>query len=144
MPPVNSSICPRPQSQSLYIHKQLENKFNKDLITNFPQNHTDIKNDITSRNLTLKKTLRNKRKKKWQKFKRRNHVIRTLCKSTKVYNFVEVSLERSKYVDVTDNRKNRKRISKDSCQELKNDKLKNFSRSKKVVIEKQTDTDVVL
>ena len=28
------------------VHQELENKFYTDLITNLPQNHTDIKNDI--------------------------------------------------------------------------------------------------
>ena len=114
------------------VHQELENKFNKDLITNFPQNHTDIKNDIISRNLTLTTTLSDRRKKKWWKFKRKNRVIRTPRKSTKVSDFAEVALARSKYVNVTDNRKYRRRISKDSRQELKNDKLKNFFGIKKL------------
>ena len=46
------------------VHQELENKFNKDLITNFAQNHTDIKNDIISQNLALKITLSDTRKKK--------------------------------------------------------------------------------
>ena len=46
------------------VHHELENKFNGDLITNFPQNHTEIKNDIISHNLTPKITLRDRRKKK--------------------------------------------------------------------------------
>ena len=114
------------------VHQELGNKFNKDLITNFPQNHTDIKNDIISRNLTLKTTLSDRRKKKWWKFKRKNRVIRTPRKSTKVSDFAEVALARSKYVNVTDNRRHRRRISKDSRQELKNDKLRNFFGIKKL------------
>ena len=45
---------------------------------------------------------------------------------------------------MTDNRKHRKRISKDSRQELKNNKLKNFSGNKEAAIEEQHNTDVVL
>ena len=96
------------------VHQELENKFNKDLITNFPQNHTDIKNDIISQNLTLRITLSDRRKKKWLKCKRKNCVMRTLRRSTRVFDFVEVTLARSKYVNVTSNRKHRKRNSKDS------------------------------
>ena len=120
-----------------------------DLITNFPRSHTDIKNDIISRNLTLKITLNDRRKKKWRKFKRKNRVIRTLPKSTKVSDFVEVALERSTYVNVTDNRKHRRRIIKDSRQDrndgsLANYNLNNFSGNKGAVIEEQHNTDVIL
>ena len=63
--------------------------------------------------------------------------------------FVEVALEGSKYINVTDNRKQRKRISKDSRQELHNesltnDYLNNFSGNKEAVIEEQHNTNVVL
>ena len=63
--------------------------------------------------------------------------------------FVEVALERSKYVNVTDNRKHRKRIIKDSRQErndgpLTNYNLNNFSGNKGAVTEEQHNTDVVL
>ena len=102
----------------------------ENLVTSFPQNHTDIKNDITSRNLILKTTLSDRKKKKWWKFKVKNRVIRTPCKSTKVPDFVEVALERSKYVNVTYNRKHTKRIGKDSRRELNNNNLKNFSGKK--------------
>ena len=58
--------------------------------------------------------------------------------------FVQVALARSKYVNVTDNRKYGKRIIKDSRQEPKNDKLKNVSGNKEAVIEEQYNTEVVL
>ena len=53
------------------------------------------------------------------------------------------------YANVTDNRKNSKKISKDSRQErndgsLTNDNLNNFSWNKEAVIEEQHNTDVVL
>ena len=126
------------------VHQELENKFNKDLITNFHQNHTDIKNDIISQNLALKITLSDRRKKKWLKCKIKNCVMRTLCRSTRVFDFVEVTLARSKYVNVTSNRKHRKRISKDSRQKLKNDKLENFSGNKEAVVDEQYSTDVAV
>ena len=44
-------------------------------------------------------------------FKSKNRVVRTPRKSTKVPDFFKVSLERSKYVNVTDTRKHRKEIS---------------------------------
>ena len=91
----------------------MENKFDNEPITNFPENHTDIKNEIINRNFTLKITLNERRKKKWRKYKRRKRVIRTPRKHTKVSDFVEVALERSKYVNVTDNRKQRKRTTRD-------------------------------
>ena len=123
--------------ETKFVHQELENKFSKGLITNFPQKHTDIKNDIITRNLTLKVTLNDRRKKKWQIFKRKNRVIRTPRKSTKVFGFAEVALERSKYVNVTDNRKHRRRIIKDFRQERKdgsltNYNLKNFSEIKEL------------
>ena len=43
------------------IQQQLENKFDNELITNFPENHTDIKNEIINRNFTLKITLNERR-----------------------------------------------------------------------------------
>ena len=125
------------------VHQELENKFNKDLITNFPQNHIDVQKDIISRNLTLTITLSYRRKKKWRQFKRKNRVIRTPRKSTKMFDFVEVALERSEYVNATDNRKHIKRISKDSRKELENGKLKNFSGDKEAEIEEE-HTNVVL
>ena len=48
---------------------------------------------------------------------KKNRVIKTPRKSAKVSDFVQVALEGSKYVNVTDNRKHRKRIIKDSRQE---------------------------
>ena len=120
--------------------QDLKNKFNKDLTTNFPQVHTDMKNNIMSCNLTLKITLSGTRKKKWRKFKRKTRVMITPGKSIKVSDFVEVALECSKYVNVTGNRKHRKSISKDSLQErndgsLTNDNLNNFSENKEAVME---------
>ena len=76
-------------------YQELEKKFNKDQITNFPQNANDIKNYIISLNLNLKITLSNKRKKNWRKFKRKPR------KSIKESYYVEVALERSQYVNVT-------------------------------------------
>ena len=76
--------------------------------------------------------------------KRKNRVIRTPRKSAKTSDFVEVALARFNSVNATDNRKHRKRISKDSRQRLNNDKLKNFSGNKKTIIEKEHNTDVTL
>ena len=131
------------------IQQQLENKFDNELITNFPENHTDIKNEIINRNFTLKITLNERRKKKWKKFKRRKRVIRTPRKQTKVSDFVEVALERSKYVNVTDNRKQRKRTTRD-LQQQNTEKLpvsnsmNAFSPREKFVAEDQQNTNVTL
>ena len=114
------------------VHQELENKFNKDLITNFPQNHTDVQKDIISRNLALTITLSYRRKKKWRQLKRKNRGMRTPRKSTKMFDIVEVALERSKYVNATDNRKHIKRIIKDSRKELENDNLRTFLEIKKL------------
>ena len=46
------------------VHQELENKFNKDLITNFLQNHIGIKNDTINSNLALEITVSNRKKKK--------------------------------------------------------------------------------
>ena len=118
-------------------------------MTNLIENHTDIKNDIINRNLTLKITLNDRRKKKWQKFKRNKRVIRTPRKSTKVPEFAEIALELPKHVHVTDNMKHRKRITKESLQErndgsLTNDNWNNFFGNKEAVIEEQYNADVVL
>ena len=69
--------------------------------------------------------------------------MRTPRKSTKMFDFVEVALERSRYVNATDNRKHIKRISKDPRKELENDKLKNFSGDKEAEIQEE-HTNVVL
>ena len=106
------------------VHQELENKFNKDLITKFLQNHIDIKNDTINSNLALEITLSNRKKRKWRKFKRKKCVIRTPRKFKKVSDFVEVALDRSKSVNVTDNRKYRKRVIKDSRQERNHGSLK--------------------
>ena len=94
--------------------------------------------------MTLKTTLSDRRKRKWRKLKRKNRVIRIPRKSAKVSDFVEVALARSNNVNVTGNRKHRKRICKDSRQGLKNDKLKNFSGNKEAIIEEEHNTDVPL
>ena len=50
------------------------------------------------RNITLKISSSERRKKKWQKFKRK-------IGSSKVLEFGELALQRSKFNNVTDNRK---------------------------------------
>ena len=53
-----------------------------------PVNYTDIKADIIERNVTLKITLMERWKKKWQKFKRKKRVVRQPKRSSnKVSNF---------------------------------------------------------
>ena len=127
----------------------MENKFDNELITNFPENHTDIKNEIINRNFTLKITLNERRKKKCRKFKRRKRVIRIPRKHTKVSDFVKVALERSKYVNVTGNRKQRKRTTRD-LQQGNTEKLpvsnsmNAFSPSEKFGAEEQQNTNVTL
>ena len=80
---------------------------------------------------------------------KKKSVIRTPPKFKKLFDFVELALDRSKSVNVTDNRKYRKRVIKDSRQErnhgsLKNNNLKDFPGKKEAVIEEQHNADVVL
>ena len=59
--------------------------------------------------LLWKITLREKRKEKWKKFKRKKSVVRQPKRSSnKVSDFIELALQRSKFKNVTDNRKLRK------------------------------------
>ena len=52
------------QDESKIMYKKMENKFEKVLRAEDPVNYTDIKADITESNVTLKITLRERRKKK--------------------------------------------------------------------------------
>ena len=59
--------------------------------------------------LLWKITLRERRKEKWKKFKRKKSVVRQPKRSSnKVSDFIELALQRSKFKNVTDNRKLRK------------------------------------
>ena len=59
--------------------------------------------------LLWKITLRERRKEKWQKFKRKKSVVRQPKRSSnKVSDFIELALQRSKFKNITDNRKLRK------------------------------------
>ena len=91
------------------MHKKLENDFDEVLRTSYPHNYTDMKNEIMGRNITLKITFRGRRKKKWRKFKRKKRAVKSQIGSSKVSDFVELALQRSKFSNVTDNRKPRKK-----------------------------------
>ena len=47
------------------MHEKMENDFDEVLRTSYPQNYTNMKNEIMERNITLKITLSERRKKKW-------------------------------------------------------------------------------
>ena len=46
---------------------------------------------------------------KWRKFKRKKRAVKSQLGSSKVSDFVELALQRSKFSNVTDNRKRRKK-----------------------------------
>ena len=78
-----------------------------------------------------------------------NKTCYTAHKFKKVCDVAVVALERSKYKNVTDNRKNRKRVLKNPWQErndgiLRNYNWNNFSGSKEAVIAEQHNSDFVL
>ena len=88
----------------------MESKFEQVLRAENPVNYTDIRADIIERSVTLKITLRERRKKKLCKFKRKKHVVRQPKRSSNnVSDFIELALQRSKFKNVTDNRKQRKK-----------------------------------
>ena len=47
------------------MYTKLENDFDEVLRTSYPHNYTDMMNEIMGRNITLKITLSERRKKKW-------------------------------------------------------------------------------
>ena len=59
------------------MHKKLENHFDEILRTSYPHNYTNMKNEIMGRNITLKITLSERRKKKWRKFKRKKRAVKS-------------------------------------------------------------------
>ena len=59
------------------MHKKMENDFEEVLRTSYPHNYTDMENEIIGRNITLKITLRERRKKKWRKFKRKKRAVKS-------------------------------------------------------------------
>ena len=59
------------------MHKNLENDFDEVLRISYPLNYTDIKNEIMGCNIILKITLSERRKKKWQKFKRKMSAVKS-------------------------------------------------------------------
>ena len=59
------------------MHKKLENDFDEVLRTSYSQNYTDMKNEIMRRNITLKITLSETRKKKSRKFKRKKRAVKS-------------------------------------------------------------------
>ena len=86
-----------------------------------PVNNTYIGADIIEGNVTLKITLRERRKKKWHKFKRKKRVVRQPKRSSSnVSDFTELALQHSKFKNVTDNRKQQKK-ERSNLQKEKND-----------------------
>ena len=59
-----------------------------------PVNYTDIKADIIKRNVTLKISLMERWKKKWQKFKRKKRVVRQPKSSSNKVTIFELALQR--------------------------------------------------
>ena len=99
----------------------MENEFEQVLRAENPVNYTDIRAEIIESNVALKITFRERRKKKWRKFKKKKRVVRQPKRSSNnVSDFIELALQRSKFKNFTDNRKQRK---KERCklQKEKND-----------------------
>ena len=90
-------------------HKKMENDFDEVLRTSYLHNFTDMKNEIMRCNITLRIMLSERRKKKWQKFKRKKHAVKLQLGSSKVSDFVELALQHSKFSNVTDKTKQRKK-----------------------------------
>ena len=90
-------------------HKKMENDFDEVLRTSYLHNFTDMKNEIMRCNITLRIMLSERRKKKWQKFKRKKHAVKLQLGSSKVSDFVELALQHSKFSNVTDETKQRKK-----------------------------------
>ena len=86
------------------MHKKMENDLDEVLRISYLHNYTDMKNEILRRNTTLKTTLSERRKKKWRKIKRKKRVARQQRGSSKVSDFAELELQRSKLNNVTNNR----------------------------------------
>ena len=92
------------------MSEKMENKFEQVLRAENPVNYTDIKVNIIECNVTLKITLTKRWKKKWQKFKRKKRVVRQPKRSSnKVSDFIELTLQLSKFNNVTENRKLKKK-----------------------------------
>ena len=92
------------------MYEKMENNFEQLLRAENPVSYTDIKPGNIERNVTLKITLRERRKKKRRKFKRKKRVFRQPKRSSnKLSGFIELALQRSKFKNITDNRKLRKK-----------------------------------
>ena len=89
--------------------KKMVNDFDEVLRTSYPHNYTDMMSEIMRRNITLKITLSERRKKQWRKFKRKKCAVKSQIGSSKVSDFVELALQRSKFSNVTDNKRQRKK-----------------------------------
>ena len=89
--------------------KKMVNDFDEVLRTSYPHNYTDMMSEIIRRNITLKITLSERRKKQWRKFKRKKCAVKSQIGSSKVSDFVELALQRSKFSNVTDNKRQRKK-----------------------------------
>ena len=70
------------------MHKKLENECDEVLRISYPHNYTDMKNEIMRRNITLKITLSERRRKKWRKFRRKKGAVKSQLGSSQVSHFV--------------------------------------------------------
>ena len=96
------------------MYNKMDKELNGTIKSAYPENSVDIENEIINRNLTLKIVLNERRVIKWRKkFKQKNRVIKFPKRSSKVPDFVELTLKRSQFLNVADNRKNRKNVTND-------------------------------
>ena len=89
-------------------HKKLVKEFDGVLITSYPHNYTDMKYEIMRHNINLKITLSEIRKMMLRKTKRTKNAVKSQLGSRKVSDFVELTLKRSKFTDINDNKKRKK------------------------------------
>ena len=125
----------------------MENDFDEVVRTSYPHNYADMKNEIIGRNITLKIKLSERGKKKWRKFKRKKRAVKSQIDSSKVSDFVELALQRSKFSNVTDNRKQRIDLQKKKIQldQLVNSEFEkeNISRTRLARQRHSLNSDVV-
>ena len=106
------------------MYDKWDKELNDTIKSAYLENSVDIKNEIINRNSTSKFTLNERRVKMWRKFKRKEHVSKSPKRSSKVLDFVELTLKRSHFHNVTDNRKYRKKVTNAQA-ENKNEILNN-------------------
>ena len=106
------------------MYDKWDKELNDTIKSAYLENSVDIKNEIKNRNSTSKFTLNERRVRMWRKSKRKEHESKSPKRSSKVLDFVELTLKRSQFRNVTDNRGYRKNVT-NAQTENKNEVLNN-------------------